>query len=101
MNDLDEREASRRLIQAHAEDGKVVIVFGGRDCDGVEFNNHITLIDADIMQYEKRIDDEHSAAEGPLWYHIENPSIALQLRKTERDLVMDAFENGHPHTLKM
>lgn len=92
---LDER------LAACTEQSKVAIVFGGIDCDGVRYDNHVSMIDASVEQYQQRISCEQQSAEGPLWYRIEKPSIALKLQSTERDLVLEAFENGHPHTLRI
>ena len=84
-----------------AENGKVAIVFGGVDCDGVNFDNCVAFIKADIESYDLWISESQRAADGPMWCRLEKPSIAKNLRPLERDLMMEAFENGHPQTLKM
>ena len=98
---LDPQSIIDAHIANYAENGKVAIVFSGIDCDGVHYNNHVSIIDASVEQYQDRITIEHQGADGPLWYRIEKPSIALTLQSDERDLVLEAVENGHPHTLRI
>jgi len=96
---LTERFATKRRIAACAEDGKVAIVESGRDCDGVEYSGKVSIIPSTLEAYCAACDQIAEGADGPFWLDVERPSIARTLRYESRDLVAEAFENGHPHVL--
>lgn len=97
--ELTERLATKRRIAACAEDGKVAIVESGRDCDGVEYSGKVSIIPANLGAFCAAHDEIANYADGPFRLGVERPSIARTLRYESRDLVAEAFENGHPHVL--
>lgn len=79
--------------------GWVAMVSGGRDCDGVVMNGHVSHVRADITSMLEAVEQLHADAEGPVWYRWAKPSEAAGVEPTSRDLVMEAFEDGHSHCL--
>lgn len=88
-----------RLIAESAERGKIAVVESGRDCDGVEYGGHVTLIRATARAYDRHIAAVGKWADGPFYLDIMKPSAARQVGRYSRDLALEAFEDGHPHCL--
>ena len=93
---LAKRERTARLIAERAENGTVAVVYGGRDCDCVQVDNLVRIIPANVMAWERFAAEQDRNAEGPWWAQIAQPSDVRVLVSTERDLVLEAFENGQP-----
>ncbi len=89
-----------KRIADHAEGGKVAIVHGGRDCDGVESHGLVHILPATVVHADRFLNEIHEWAEGPTWWNLEKPSIAEGVESSSRDLTLEAFENGHPHVLR-
>jgi hypothetical protein len=81
------------------EDGIVAIVYGGIDCDGGRWDNRVSLVPATITAVEQWAERYHAQAEGPQWQRLERPSVAADLVEDDRDLALEAFEDGHAHLL--
>lgn len=84
-----------RAIPACAENGQVAIVVGGMDCDCVRYEGHVYRAPATVKDVEAAIEDLYYYAEGPIHWEIMKPSEAAQVKRESRDLIMEAFENGH------
>lgn len=97
---LAKRACIARLIAERAENGTVAIVYGGRDCDCVQVDNLVRIIPANVMEWERFAAEQDRNAEGPWWAQIAQPSDVRDLVSTERDLALEAFENGHPYTIQ-
>jgi len=93
------RQSFLASIRRCAEGGKVAVVWGGRDCDGVRFSGDVRLVDATPAAVDEHIDHTYQWADGPMGYTIMQPSVALGVRYTIRDLTLEAFEDGHPHVI--
>ena len=81
------------------EDGMVAIVYGGIDCDGSRWDNCVSLVPATITAVEQWAERYHAQAEGPQWQRLERPSVVADLVEDNRDLALEAFEDGHAHLL--
>lgn len=86
------------FLDANQIDGKIRVVESGRDCDGIQYAGKVHTIDATITAYEALDDEIGNWADGPyrlrLMDHAEaNPNYE------SRDLVMEAHEDGHPHSI--
>jgi hypothetical protein len=92
--------ASKAVIAGCAEDGKVAVVWNGRDCDGVAYSGKVSLVEATHEAVTKHIDHTVEWADGPCYFEIMSPSQAKGVEPTQRDLTMEAFEDGHPHSLR-
>lgn len=96
---LAERQRLARKIRSMAERGEVAIVHGGIDCDGSRWDDRVAYVPALPVAVEKWLDDYNDGAEGPQWTSIWKPSEARELRSSSRDLVLEAYEDGHPHVI--
>lgn len=95
--ELRERLNVKHRLAECAENGKVLIVESGRDCDCVEYDGKCYTIDASIDAYSKLYDEIADWADGPFWLSMDRPSNAHKYKYTSRDRILEAFEDGHPH----
>lgn len=95
---LEERAEIHRRIAAKAENGKVAVVESGMDCDGVQYWGRAAVIPASVMAYEKLDREIGEWADGPYCLGFARPSEKVEYGN--RDLGMEAFENGHPWVLR-
>lgn len=99
----DRLEARARLktrIDLCAEDGLILIVESGMDCDGSAWSGRTALLQASVMVFEKAYEEKISWADGPISWVIHKPSEKSSFSESHRDLALEAFENGHPHVLR-
>ena len=75
--------------------GKVSFNESGMDCDCVRGESSRVIDAAPLRAIEARIDDVYAWAEGPTSVWIDTPDDGIE--SSSRDLIMEAFENGHPH----
>jgi hypothetical protein len=98
--DIAHRRAARQsliaAIAAYAVDGKVRVVESGRDCDGVEYDGRMHVIDATPRAFDELHDRIGQWADGPFHLALIPPGQP-DPDYTSRDLVAEAFEDGHPH----
>lgn len=90
-------EALAARITACNEDGKIAVIESGRDCDGVEYDGKVHMIDATPEAFVKLDEGLSEWADGPYRLAIERPSVAKGIGYSSRDLVLEAMEEGHPH----
>ena len=93
---LQKRQVLASTIRKHAENGKVAIVHGGRDCDMVEVHGLVRLLPATVTHVEQFIQELFDGAEGPIWWNVARPSDAEDEQVTSRDRIAEATEDGHP-----
>ena len=96
---LQERLTFKNQIDNLNWRGKVAIVYGGVDCDHSTWDNRVALIDANVTSVNGWENDYMEYAEGSQWWNIEPMDYALSLKRSSRDLAMEAFEDGHPHVI--
>ncbi|WP_262267278.1 MULTISPECIES: hypothetical protein [Microvirga] len=99
VNFLARRADLKTRIGQLQESGKVAIVYGGIDCDGGRWDNRVSMVPAIPMAVERWYDRYEAQAEGPQWQTLEKPSVASDLVEDDRDLALEAFEDGHSHVL--
>lgn len=103
LNDRHAATVARRRFLAklrdYAEGGKIALVWGGRDCDGVQYSGHVSLVNATLQDVESSIDQAYEWADGPMYWELMRPSEAESVERTSRDLTMEAYEDGHAHVL--
>jgi len=92
-----EKKEIVEAIHESTENGKVAVVYGGRDCDMSQWDNRVTLLPATFAHVNRWADDYMEGAEGPQWWHVEKPSSVEDLEASSRDLALEAHEDGHPH----
>ena len=86
-------------LNRYAEDGQILLVWSGMDCDCVQFSGDVQRCKATFYAVEKAIEDTLHYAEGPMHFYFERPSARDEIVRTSRDLVLEAFEDGHPHVV--
>ena len=67
-----------------------------RDCDHVCGENRY-FIPATVKAYDEFVDRQLDWAEGPMTFSVCRPS--LPFRAWSRDMVLEAYEDGHPHAV--
>lgn len=93
---LANRAQIKGIIDKYVDDaGQVGVVESGRDCDCVEYCHGSTKTNLTPPQFCKMRDDMYEWAEGPCYLSI--CSVRDLPDNYQRDLAMEAFENGHPH----
>jgi hypothetical protein len=88
------------LLRECAQDGKVLVIESGMDCDCVQYDGRQHLINATIEAYDKLYNDVAEWADGPFSFSITSPSEARYHTYRSVDLVMEAYENGHRHSIR-
>ncbi|WP_114947272.1 hypothetical protein [Microvirga calopogonii] len=96
---LARRADLKAKISDLQEGGKVAIAYGGIDCDGGRWDNRVSTVPASPVAVERWYDRYEARAEGPQWQTLEKPSVASDLVEDDRDLALEAFEDGHSHVL--
>jgi hypothetical protein len=91
---LAQRIERQKQLADLQEGGLVAIVYGGGRWD-----NRVSLVPATITAVEQWAERYHAQAEVPQWQRLERPSIAADLVEDDRDLALEAFEDGHSHVL--
>lgn len=99
LSPVQRARAMRTQLRELAENGRVLLVEGGRDCDGVQYWGRVREIDATLKAYETAVYWIEYSADGPCWFSLERVSERHTIERGSRDLVLEAFEDGHPHLL--
>jgi hypothetical protein len=98
----DRREdafATLRAIRDKAEGGKVAVIESGMDCDGVQYAGVVHTINATPGAYTRLWNRISESADGRFYLSIARPSVAKGIQYRSRDRVMEAYEDGHPHSI--
>lgn len=97
-NHRQRRQALAQRIKECAQFGRVAVIESGRDCDGTQYSGYRHLIPATLHAYDALRDHLAKWADGAFHLEIARPSEHVEY--TARDLALEAFENGHPHSLR-
>jgi hypothetical protein len=90
-----------RAIERNAEDGQIMLVESGRDCDGVQYDGVLHGPIAANWRAVRKLEEKIAKwADGPFYLRVIKPSEAAQVELWSRDLTMEAFEDGHPWSLQ-
>lgn len=89
----------RQRIADCAEDGQILVIESGRDCDGVEYTGRTRLIEATPAAFRALDDEIAEWADGPYELSVARPSERASIAYQSRDLVAEAHEDGHPHVI--
>lgn len=95
----EKRQLLVSSVSKFAQDGRVAVVWSGRDCDGVRYHNDVRMIEATVKAVDEHINHTYEWADGPCSYWITTPTYGRSLVYESRDLVMEAFEDGHSHVI--
>lgn len=94
---INERAALVERIRECAEDGRILVVESGMDCDCVRYAGLLRSCPATVRDFYALHDQVMRAAEGPVSLFIDRPSNARCHAYHSRDLALEAHEDGHPH----
>lgn len=89
-----------RDLKRFAENGKVIYLESGMDCDCVKYSGKKHLIDATPQALDELYDYINKWADGP--FDLSGPyqpSVTENWKYESRDLALEAFEDGHPHVV--
>ena len=86
-------------IAEHQENGYIYVVIAGMDCDCVQYKTAPFKLEATYHAWNVRERQEAEDAEGPFSMFILSPKEAKTAKSSQRDLIMEAHENGHPGTV--
>ena len=86
-------------LRTIAENGKVAYLESGRDCDCVEYSGRVHVVDATWEAFEELEAGISEWADGPFRLSLARVSETRAVRYESRDLVLEAMENGHPHSI--
>ena len=87
--------------KANSENGYTVIVEQGMDCDGVQYRYIGEPIKCVPVAINKEMDRINYSADGSVSTYCVKPSEAKKMQNVSIDRGMEAFENGHPHSIRM
>ena len=80
-------------------DGMVSISVDQMDCDCSRWTSG-SLVRAIPRLVERELEEIYNNAEGPVyWISIDTPEEKAEY--VSRDLALEAFEDGHPHSVSM
>jgi hypothetical protein len=99
-DEINRRANIKAQIDACNENGFILCIESGRDCDGVEYSGLIHgPIPATLLAYYQLLDSINDWADGPFRVSICRPSSKAAIKYTSRDRTLEAFEDGHPHCI--
>ncbi len=99
-NVIYERGAIAAALEEFQVDGEIYYIVHGMDCDCVQYTTSATKMPATIQAWEAMQRKIHEHAEGPIGASIVPiEDVPYFAKGFERDLIMEAHENGHPHTV--
>ncbi len=78
---------------------RVAVVWSGMDCDCMSYTGDITLLEPDRKVIDEHIERTYHWADGPCWYHLTTETNTQGIKRTSRDLALEAFEDGHPWSI--
>lgn len=97
---LAQKAAKIEHMHSCTEAGQVAIMGSGMDCDGSRWEDRFyCLLPAVPVLIQRWMDEQYSHAEGPESYWLVKPSEVDDYKEKNRDLALEAFEDGHSHVL--
>lgn len=96
IDKIARRASLARRIAEKQQNGKVALVVDSMDCDCVRVVSG-SLVNAAPLQIEQHIQRIYEEAEGTTSVWLEAPEDMPE--RSERDLALEAFEDGHPHVV--
>lgn len=93
---LTQYQTIKKACEVLAEDGQIAIVWSGMDCDCSTYRR-VHTVPATVKDVVKDIEHTYYWADGPCSWVLERLSKAYDDGFQSRDLILEAFEDGHPH----
>ena len=98
---LARKQQTYEYYKKNSENGFVVIVTEGMDCDGGQYRHIGDPMALVPVKIDKAIDIAYEWSDGYMNHYIVTPSEAEKMQNVSIDRGMEAFENGHSHTFRM
>ena len=98
---LANKQSTYEYYKKNSENGFVVIVTEGMDCDGGQYRHIGDPMALVPVKIDKAIDIAYEWSDGYMNHYIVTPSEAEKMQNVFIDRGMEAFENGHPHSIRM
>ena len=95
------KQQTYEYYKKNSENGFVVIVTEGMDCDGGQYRHIGDPMALVPVKIDKAIDIAYEWSDGYMREYIVKPSEAEKMQNVSIDRGMEAFENGHSHTYRM
>ena len=86
-------------IKKFAENGEILLIEGGCDCDGSQYEGKTRLVNATFVEVNAFIEQAENWADGSIYFDFDFPSNDENYTRSSRDLALEAFENGHSHII--
>ncbi len=87
----EKQQRAEYLALIADSDGNVCVCESGRDCDGVVYSGHKTVIPANIMVFERLENERGEWADGPFHLTIVSTREAKSVEYTSRDTFAEAM----------
>lgn len=81
------------------EEGEIAINVESIDCDCCLSSYSFILSSVTSLYIERRINGIYDGAEGPTRVWLSSPMVRIESQS--RDLALEAFEDGHPHSISL
>jgi len=88
-------------FRKNSENGLTCIIETGMDCDGVQYRFVGEIVKCVPVAIDKEMDRIRYSADGSVSVYCVKPSEAEKMQNVSIDRCMEAFENGHAHTIRM
>lgn len=96
-DELAAREQLADELRAATVDGQIAIVVSGMDCDCVQYTNSRVVECKGVAWFNAMANDNYEWADGPMHVGFCKPEDRPD--NHSRDLAMEAYEDGHPHSI--
>ena len=96
---LEKRWKLEQRIKDCAVDGKIYVEESGMDCDCVKYWGHVHECKATLMDYYRLSEEINKWADGPFSLHIMSERDRKEVKSGSKDLILEAYEDGHPHVV--
>ena len=96
------REKHRRWSAMYRErekiaTGEAYYVESGTDCDCVQYCDRPRRIEGNWYEFDRYRNEAYEWADGLMYFSVLTKEEAEEVMPFQRDLAMEAHENGHPH----
>lgn len=98
LDDLRRKRATVELIAARNRNGHIYVYVWQMDCDCASWDS-MYCMPATYEAFDKFCDGIYENAEGRVSIHISTQEEYRKFRPSSRDHALEAFEDGHPHSV--
>jgi len=92
-------ELMARIAECRRSDGRMWVSESGMDCDCVRYSGSMHECEATLAAFYKLYDETNQWADGPFSMYPVTEAERAEIKYESRDLAMEAYEDGHPHSI--